>query len=158
MIDTELWSFALKKPSRKFYRTDLEYNEALKIHQNSNSFLKKIIHNENYQIYFTNHQLSELFHVLSFRGNKLPIKDSVKFIKNLILLKNISIIINSFKDFLESMNLSMQSKIHIWDFLCVVPLKDYLNEIYTVDRHFQHDIFKRFNFKIKNPIEYWLTF
>lgn len=37
---------------------------------------------------------------------------------------------------IESFTASKETGIHIWDFLCFVPLKNYVEIIYSLDRHF----------------------
>jgi len=53
--------------------------------------------------------------------------------------------------------LSAESGIHIWDFLCIVPIIDYIDIAYTIDPHFQHKVFKKLGIKMENPLGKWLT-
>ncbi|MHA1377645.1 MAG: hypothetical protein ACTSRG_04585 [Candidatus Helarchaeota archaeon] len=147
-IDTELWSFALKKPLEK--KPNL-----LKRYKQAKDFLMTRFKED--IIYISSHQLSEIFHVLSFRGNKLPIKFTINYIEKVMKLKNIKIINNNLIHFKKSMELSQESNIHIWDFLCVLPVIYQIEIIYTCDTHFKAEVFKNFKRSIQNPLDFWLS-
>ena len=51
--------------------------------------------------------------------------------------------------------MSKDSNIHIWDFLCLLPISNDINVFYTTDSHFKHEIFTKFPIIFENPIEEW---
>ncbi len=57
----------------------------------------------------------------------------------------------------EALRLSSLSGIHIWDFLCIIPLKGLMDIAYTNDRHFHHPTIKSLIPKVENPIGKWIT-
>ena len=77
-VDTEIWSFAQKMPVKEKFRNKLEYERFLKVHMKAKSFLKKVLRKE--IIYMSLHQVAEIFHVLSFRGFKLPMDFVVEYV------------------------------------------------------------------------------
>jgi predicted nucleic acid-binding protein len=148
-IDTELWAFALKKAKEG------DDTAIVSRFEKANAFLKKSFSRD--QIYISSHQLHEIFHVLSFRGRKLPIQFTVEYIENLMKLENVTIVENSTLHFQSAMNLCRTSGIHIWDFLCVLPVVERIEQIYTCDSHFKNKAFTGFNKPIENPINFWMN-
>jgi len=55
---------------------------------------------------------------------------------------------------IKAINLSLESKIHIYDYLVVVPLENIVNEIFSADRHFRHRHFTEIA-KVTNPLKPW---
>jgi len=56
-----------------------------------------------------------------------------------------------------AIKLSKESGIHIWDFLCVIPILDHISIAYTVDIHFTHEIFQKLGLKVRNPLGKWIS-
>ncbi len=154
-IDTEIWSFSLKKPSIENFSSKKEFADALKFHTESDNFLKEQIQKS--QIYMTFHQLSEIFHVLGFRGKKMSIHQVDTFCSKLLTSKFITWFIIERNHIIKAMNLSAQSSIHIWDFLCVLPFVENVDILYTCDKHFLNASFQSLNTKIVNPLHDWIV-
>lgn len=57
----------------------------------------------------------------------------------------------------EALRLSSLSGIHVWDYLCIIPLKGLIEVAYTNDRHFLHASIKSLIPKVKNPVGKWIT-
>jgi len=153
MIDTEIWSLSVKKPLRDKFSSKEGYDKAIEIHDKARMLVKNALSNDT--IYMSAHQIAEIFHVLAYRGTKLPLQFAKKYIKSLIDAKEIVKIEVTWTDFLESIRLSSMSGIHIWDFLCLIPIKKYIEVMYTLDKHFTHEVFKKFGIKIINPFGSW---
>jgi hypothetical protein len=153
-IDTELWSFSFKKPDIKNFSSKEEFKKALKLHTESDNFLQE--HIKNNRIFMTFHQLSEIYHVLGFRGKKMS-KNQVenlclklldgKFIKWFTIER---IHIN------EAIKISAKSNIHIWDYLYILPLIEEVNVIFTCDKHFLNASFQALHNNIVNPLSKWM--
>ena len=154
MIDTEIWSLSVKKPLRDKFSSKEGYDKAIEIHDKARMLVKNALSNDT--IYMSAHQIAEIFHVLAYRGTKLPLQFAKKYIKSLIDAKEIVKIEVTWTDFLESIRLSSMSGIHIWDFLCVVPIAEYIDRAYSIDKHFQDPIFKELGIHIENPLGYWM--
>ncbi|TFF63830.1 MAG: hypothetical protein EU521_00090 [Promethearchaeota archaeon] len=154
-IDTEIWIFAQKLPDLSKFQEKSEYNKAVKLHERSSKFLRQQI-NEN-EIYMTNHQLCEIFHALAFRGMKLP-KDFVSKYCNQLLTSEFihwhQVLELHIK---QAIGYSEKSGIHVWDYICVLPLCNDVEIIYSCDDHFKHETFKSLGPKIENPIGEWIT-
>lgn len=56
----------------------------------------------------------------------------------------------------EALKLSKESGIHVWDFFCIIPIKEYIDVIYSVDKHFLHETFQKLGIKIENPLKIWI--
>ncbi|MFX0101260.1 MAG: hypothetical protein ACFFCS_16930 [Candidatus Hodarchaeota archaeon] len=148
-IDSEIWSYALKKPK------DGSSNAIIERYTKAKTFLLERITND--EIFLSLHQLHELFHILSFRGNKLPPDFTKKYLENLTKMETVTIVNNSLTHFKKAMERSILSGIHIWDFLCVIPLVNSIEIIYSCDKHFDSDEFKSFKKPIMNPIGTWFN-
>ncbi|MHA1328183.1 MAG: hypothetical protein ACTSRH_12830 [Promethearchaeota archaeon] len=153
-IDTEIWVFAQKVPEHSRFQDKHKYQLALQLHQKSNKFLSQIIKNNN--ISMTYHQLCEIFHSLAFRGNKLPREIVLKYCIHLSTSEFINWYSVSNEHIRQAMELSSLSKIHVWDYICILPLYKDIDMIYSCDAHFKHETFKSLGVKIENPIGIWI--
>jgi predicted nucleic acid-binding protein len=75
--------------------------------------------------------------------------------KSIIFSKTSRIIEATLEDVQKCIDLSLASNIHVWDFLCVIPLKDQVDVIYTSDKHFTHQSMQDLGVAIENPIGTW---
>lgn len=154
-IDTEIWSIAQKKPIRKKFSRHEDYKKALDIHNKAKMFIKNAL--QHHTIYMSYHQIAEIYHVLGFRGSKLPHDYVQKFILAILASKRIIKVPVAFSHILKSLELSTRSGIHIWDFLCIVPIAEHLDIGYSIDKHFQHPVFMELEVKIENPLGTWIS-
>lgn len=153
-IDTQLWIYSKKKPILKNFQDQTSFNNALKSHTEAKKFFNEI-RKKQCPIYLSSHQISELYHALSFRGFKIPRNESIAFIKNLKINKKINIIEINWKHIVSALQQSNRSAIHIWDYLCVLPLESKIDVCYTNDKHFQDKTFQELQFRIENPLSIW---
>lgn len=153
-IDTEIWIFAQKIPDLSKFQDKSEYSKALRLHEKASKFLNEKIYKSD--IYMTNHQLCEIFHALAFRGMKLP-RDFVSKYCNQLLSSEFmhwyQVLDSHIKQAIE---FSIKSGIHIWDYICVLPLYNDVQVIYSCDEHFKHKTFQSLGPSIKNPLEEWI--
>ncbi len=56
----------------------------------------------------------------------------------------------------EALRLSSISGIHIWDYLCIIPLKDMVDVAYTNDKHLLHPTIRSLVPSIENPVGKWI--
>ena len=61
------------------------------------------------------------------------------------------------RHYTEALKLSGVSGIHVWDYLCVIPLKELIDVAYTNDRHFLHPTLRNLVPKVENPVGKWIT-
>lgn len=153
-IDTQLWVYSKKKPARAHFPDQERYDKALKAHEEALMFFKGLLEKP-VVIYTTTHQICELYHALSFRGYRIPAIKSSEFIEKLTESDNVNVFDISWPDFVEALNRSKKSQIHIWDYLCVVPIKDDIKIAYTNDQHFKDETFNNLGFAIINPLSTW---
>lgn len=152
-IDTQLWVFALKIPSEKHFLSKTEFKDALNNYKITSNFLKNKLEND--EICMTNLQLGELFHALGFRGKKLPL-EYVQDYCNSLLTGDFMHWYDINNDVLQkAITLSNSSKIHIWDYLCILPLYKDINVIFSCDQHFTDETFRSLGPPIENPIKNW---
>jgi len=154
-IDIEIWSIAQKEPSREKFESQEEFIEAVKMHMKAKEFLESILQKE--IIYMTYHQVAEIYHVLGFRGRKLPLDYVSKFITKILESERIIKVPIELDRIKLAIKLSKESGIHAWDFLCVIPILDHISIAYTVDIHFTHEIFQKLGLKVRNPLGKWIS-
>jgi len=153
MVDTQIWIFSKKIPKKDKYNSEFDFQKALKLHKKAKKFFQNLP--EKTIIYISTHQLGELYHSLSFGGAKIPFEQSKNFILELCRSKNVEIIPYTEQDIKTALKLSTESKIHIWDYLCVLPLLEHLKLIYSNDIHLKDKTFSNLGLKIENPVEIW---
>lgn len=155
-IDTQIWVFAQKKPKKeKFAEIDI-FKEFLKNHNEAKTFLRDKLQKE--EIAMTYHQLGEIFHSLAFRGDKLSLEFCMNYCKQLLYAQFLHFYPTTRNHIKRCITLSNDTGIHIWDYICVMPLIHEISEIYSCDIHFQHDTFKKLGKPIINPLERWMKF
>jgi len=153
-IDTRIWILSRKTPDVAKYPDPDEYQQALENHERADEFLTRALQDK--EIAMTFHQLSEIFHVLAFRGNKLP-KDYVAAYCNQLLQEEfIRWYVITADHVKESIRLSKESGIHVWDYLCVIPLVQDVDIIYSCDKHFSQPSFTSLGPPVENPMSEWL--
>ncbi len=154
-IDTEIWIFAQKIPDLSKFQNELKYQNALRLHKKASEFLsQKIIESE---INMTYHQLCEIYHSLAFRGTRLPAEFVSSYCNQLLTSKFMywyQVLVSHVE---QAIIFSKKSHIHIWDYLCILPLYKDVEIIYTCDKHFNHDTFQSLGTKIENPLDKWIT-
>ena len=154
-IDTEIWVFAQKVPDPSHYPNELEYKKLMKIHKHSNDFLRDQISKND--ISMTYHQFCEIYHSLGFRGMKLPKKFVKTYCNQLLSSKFIHWYQISLEHIKKAVALSIKNGIHIWDYLCVLPLYKDVDILYSCDEHFKHSSFQSLGPKVENPIKEWVS-
>jgi len=153
-IDTQLWVYAFKKPQRRGFESEEKYKEALKIHEKANNFLYEAL--TKHTIYVTTHQLAELYHALAFRGARMEPRKALAIIEDIVNSTRTVIVEVRKKHYREALRLSTISGIHVWDYLCIVPLKGLIDVAYTNDKHFLHATIRSLVPRIENPVGKWL--
>jgi hypothetical protein len=126
----------------------------LDFHNQALEFLTKAI--ENNVICMTFHQILEIYHSLAVRGLKEITQDAKKFCSELLNSKFIHWYSITETQVSEYLKLSAQSKIHVWDYICIVPLIDYIDVLDSCDSHFQDATFSQFKKPILNPLNKWM--
>ncbi|MGC9202493.1 MAG: hypothetical protein ACP5HX_07495 [Thermoproteota archaeon] len=92
---------------------------------------------------------------MSFRGSKLPLEVSLQIVNEILendKIVRVPILQSHIKKAIEE---SAKSGIHVWDYLCFLPVAELVSVVYTSDYHFKQ-IGDQFNVKIVNPAELWL--
>lgn len=153
IVDTELWSLAKKKPIREKFGSKEEFEKALNFHLKARDFFLNEFPKIN--VYMSLHQLAEIFHVLTFRGHRIPVDEASAIVLGIIEDPRIAKISVSSKHIHEAIKESARTGIHIWDFLCFVPVRDFVDTVCTTDKHFEV-IGKYYGISIVNPIGSWL--
>lgn len=153
-IDTQIWIFSRKSPDRQRFTDLSRYNLFLDFHNQSLEFLAKAL--EKNVICMTFHQIFEIYHSLAFRGRKEIIQDAKKFCSELLNSKFVHWYSISETQVLDCLKLSAQSNIPIWDYICIVPLINDVDVLYSCDKHFQDTTFSQFKKPIINPLSKWI--
>ncbi len=154
-IDTELWIYSLKKPDQAKYQDSQRFQLDRDKHINAKHFFKNL--SPDTQYFFTIHQLCEIYHNLRFRGSRLESEFVITFITALKSSQNSTIVEITQESYEKCLRLSTQSNIHIWDFLCVIPLRGKIDLIFTSDKHFLDVEFTNLGIPIQNPLREWDT-
>jgi len=153
-IDTQLWVYAFKKPVRKGFQSEDEFEEALQMHEKANRIIQESL--IEHIIYLTTHQLAEMYHVLAFRGVRMDRRRALTIIERILKSSRTVIVEVKRRHYREALRLSSLSGIHIWDYLCILPLKERVDIAYTNDKHFLHPTIKSLLSKLENPLGKWL--
>ncbi len=69
----------------------------------------------------TLHQIAEIFHVLSFRGHRIPLNEAFAIVDSLMEDDSIVKVPVLAEHVIESITASKETGIHVWDFLCFIP-------------------------------------
>jgi len=154
-IDTQIWVYAFKKPRRKSFASKEEFEEASRIHDKASRFVRDAL--LNHVIYITTHQLAEIFHALAFRGVRMNRSEALSITEKLMRSSRTVLVEVKRKHYKEALRLSNLSGIHVWDYLCILPLKNMIDIAYTNDEHFLHPTIKSLIPKIENPVGKWIT-
>lgn len=157
MIDTEIWSYAFKKPQKEKFPTDDLFLKAMEMHKKAKELISNSLVNPQIKIYVSTHQLAEIFHVLGFRGHQLPLNFVTSLLADIIISEKIVKVPVRIEHVVSAIDLSFKTKIHIWDFLCFLPIKDFISKIFTNDEHFKHNIFSdNGRIEVINPFKDWI--
>ena len=81
MVDTEIWAISKKKPDERKLTSREKFIKALKMHQKAKLFFRNTF--PKLKVYMSLHQLAEIYHVLAFRGIKIPREDVESIIEAL---------------------------------------------------------------------------
>ncbi|MBN2154379.1 MAG: hypothetical protein JW839_23185 [Candidatus Lokiarchaeota archaeon] len=152
-VDTELWIYSLKNPDASKYPAKELYEQDRRKHLRAQSFFKRFTRDS--QFFFTTHQVCEIYHALRFRGTRLDPAFVQKYIDALVSAKSNRVIETTRDDVKRCIDLSIAANIHVWDFLCVIPILNKIDVIYTSDKHFTHQAMRDLGVAIKNPIGTW---
>lgn len=152
MIDTQIWVIAKKKPSPNRFPSQREYEEALRAHEHAREFLLE--EHAKARIYMSAHQLAEIYHALAFRGFRVPLTEARAFIEGVATDPNIYIVPVTPEHYRSAVDESARTDIHVWDYLCLLPVLDYVETVYSTDPHFQV-LCRDYGLKLVNPIGYW---
>lgn len=153
-IDTEIWSFSQKRPEKNSFASKEDYEKALKLHKNANTFLQDQIKKN--QILMTIHQLAEIYHVLGFRGKKVPKSWLQNFCSSLLSSRFIKWFEINTNHLIKALKLSIKSSVHIWDYLCIVPILDEVEVLYSCDKHFLTPSIQSLGPEVINPLDEWI--
>jgi hypothetical protein len=154
-IDTQLWIYAQKEPDPSRFPTKQEYQRMLAIHQQADAFLQQQVKKS--VIAMTYHQLAEIYHNLAFQGQRLDVEFCSQYCSTLLRSKFMRWFLIREPHLQDGLLLSKQSGIHVWDYLCVLPVIQDVDVLYTCDSHFQHETFTSLQRPIHNPIGEWLA-
>ena len=154
MVDTEIWSIAKKKPDENKFASREEFTKVLEMHKRAKVFFMKIF--PRLKVYMAVHQLAEIYHVLAFRGTRIPKSHAENIVRLIIEDDNIVKVAVTLEHIEEAIKESVKSNIHVWDYLCFIPVKDYIDTVFTCDEHFIR-IGKKYNIRIINPLNTWIT-
>jgi predicted nucleic acid-binding protein len=145
-VDTQIFIYAYKIPESA---TKAETER----HKKCSSLLSDAAKNNSIAI--ASHELAEIFHALAFRGSRIKTVEAVDRVNTILHSKAFVVISSNTEILTDALSLSSESGIHIWDFLCFLPIKSFIHTFYTTDSHFRHTCFDEFDVKIVNPLNQW---
>ena len=153
-VDTQIWVYAFKRPSKEKIPDETLYNRALKMHEKARELIRRLLVEDT--IYITAHQLAEIYHALAFRGVKMSIEEAHGIVEKLARSSKTVIVEVKRKHYREALRHSSLTGIHVWDYLCVIPLRNLVDIAYTNDKHFLHPSLSSMIPRIENPVGEWL--
>jgi len=152
MIDTQLWVLAKKKPSPSRFPSRDDYERALRAHELAREFFAREYPRS--RIYMSIHQIAEIFHALAFRGQRVPVEEARMLLEEIAADPKVVKVPLTLEHYREAASESSRTGIHIWDYLCFLPVKDYVDVVYSTDPHFR-ELCKSYGLELINPVEYW---
>ncbi|RLE94482.1 MAG: hypothetical protein DRN04_03580 [Thermoprotei archaeon] len=153
VIDTEIWALAKKKPVAARFKSNEEYKRYLRMHSKAVEFFREKV--PEIRIYMSLHQLLEIFHVLAFRGTRISLAEARKVVEIILQDKNIVKVPVLQSHVRKAVEDSSKIGIHVWDFLCIIPVVDFIDVAYSCDKHFVK-ICEEYGIKLVNPVEEWI--
>ena len=153
MIDTEIWSIAKKRPDETRFPSRREFARALEMHRRARDFFRNTF--PGLRVYMSTHQIAEIYHVLAFRGTKIPRRHAESIVRAIIEDDNVVKVPVMLDHVEEAVRASAETGVHVWDYLCFIPVKDYIDVVFTCDDHFIK-IGEKYGVKILNPLGAWI--
>ncbi len=154
-IDTQLWVYSFKKPQRDAFESESQYREAVDMHNKSRALIRRSLSRDT--VFMSTHQLAEIYHALAFRGVRIGLREALAIMENIMGSSRIVVVEVKRNHFRRAIKLSSLSGIHVWDYLCLLPLSGIVDVAYTNDRHFLHPTLSGLVPKIENPVGKWVT-
>lgn len=152
-IDTQFWVYSQKEPTGSDFSTLEAHTAAVRRFEVSQALIEDAI--TNHVIFLTCHQVGEIFHALAFRGRKLSRAYAREFCFKLLSAEFTQVRVNTPDHLAVALQYSRDSGVHVWDFLCLLPLLPEVDVIYSCDAHFKHALIQSFGPPIRNPLEFW---
>ena len=153
LIDTEIWAYVYKKPKKDWFDSEKEYEKQMSLHERAGEVVKDKLMND--VIFMSHQEIAEIWHVLTMRGRGISGDVAYDIIKALLDTSTVIQVGITKSDVTRAIELSKETKIHIWDFLVVLPCEQ-LDRIYTMDKHSRHKAFQELA-PVENPLGVWLT-
>ncbi len=152
-VDTELWSLAKKRPVRSRFKSEEEFNLAMEVHERAVKFFKEVF--PSLDVYISHHQLMEIFHVMAFRGLRVPLREALAIVERIMEDESIVKVPITADVVREALKESSETRIHVWDFLCFLPVRRFVDIAYSSDPHFRI-IGERYGVEVVNPVGRWM--
>ncbi len=143
LIDTNIWHFARVEPKEA---------EFAPLHSKAKAFLLKELSREEVRIALSAYQIAEILEI--WRRSGISSTNRLDFLREFLSPKffikdlTIDVVAKATKD-------SIESNIHVYDYLVAYPLRGVVNQIYSADDHFQHTHFQQIG-EVLNPLEPWI--
>lgn len=153
MVDTEIWSIAKKRPDETKFPSRREFARALEMHRRARDFFRNTL--PELRVYMSTHQIAEIYHVLAFRGTKIPRKHAKSIVRAIIEDDNIVKVPVMPDHVEEAVRASAETGVHVWDYLCFIPVKDHVDVVFTCDHHFVK-IGEKYGVEVVNPLGAWI--
>ncbi len=153
MIDTEIWILAKKKPVRNKFSSEEDFQRFMEVHRKALRFFQSVV--PELRIYMSLHQVAEIFHVLAFRGSRIPVSEAEDIVRAIMLDGDVIKVPVSEDHLVKAISESSETGIHLWDFLCFLPVSEYVDVVYSADEHFLK-ICERHGIRLSNPLGIWL--
>ena len=129
---------------------DSAYSE---IHERASDFLLPILSDPEIKIGMSSYQVGEILEVLRKVGASKNIRKNFALAtqsKDKFLIRSLS-----YNVVLSAFQKSLESNIHIYDYLVILPVKDLIDGIYSADDHLLHKDFTSIA-KVENPLDNWI--
>lgn len=153
MVDTEIWNAAKKRPSREKFSSEKGFRKALAMHERARAFFEEEF--PRLKVYMSLHQVAEVYHVLAFRGQRVPQSEALEFVSELLGDPRVVKVPVTLEHIRKAVEASAKTGIHIWDFLCFLPVAAFVDRVYTSDAHFL-PIARIYGVEVVNPLAEWL--
>ena len=148
LVDTNIYVLALKHPIITTDSPDYQLSIKAKV------VFRDTLNNDD--VLISGQLVAEVYHVLTQRGKKMPPDKAYIYIQDILRRDNVTFKGITKKVYRKALKFSAKTKIHIWDFLVVLPFEGEIDRVLTMDSHFQDERLSQIA-PVENPIGVWRT-
>jgi len=140
-VDTQIWEYANTEAVEPGFEP---------LHQQAGEWLRGVLSDKQTIVVFSLFEVAEILEV--FRKQGVEAERRAALLTDLLALAGkYEVVPVDVTHVAAGSQLSSASGVHLWDYLVALPVAPHVSTIYSCDRHFQHEDFKRLC-TVENPL------